>query len=200
MELIDAKNKINAEYMKKLLFEGVQEGAEDPSFFDSNAEWLETSKREDFIKMMFDKNVAGRIANSKDVELNISFNDKIMQFTGKDYHWFYDSEKKLQNLIKKVYGTSESKDAKASSQSIKELKSSAEPLHVAVSYDDNAGAITEDFKGTKPECIVWLNKQIVRHCSTNGDIVMLFCLDYDNPDFQWNSLQELFEEGKIVVE
>lgn len=190
MELINARKKLKAEHFKQLFS---MSDSDEVLFFDDSGAIATVTTKANAIDDIFKRETP----TEDSTELSVSCGDVCLQFLGIDFRWYADSDKKKANMKKKVYDEQREEAPK---------KAAVEPMlerafyHVATTYDaDDGDPVTEDFKGTKAECLDWLNKQIVRHRQSNGDILMLFCLDIDDPDYEWKTLEELFDSGEIEV-
>ena len=206
MGMIDVRTKFNDKKLASFL-KGKAANAE--AFMLSDAEdWLCVSTVSAIMTDMFKDEYAQHVKDDKNYTLTIMSGDDALLLTGYDYMWYKKSDKKKSTFIKNVCNAllelppdaiinDEAKKSKAQKSDLQEQ------FHVAITYDkDNdlsVQPIVEDFKGKKTDCIVWLNNQIVRHRNEKNEVIMLFCLDYDNPDFEWHTLQELFELQKIDV-
>jgi len=72
------------------------------------------------------------------------------------------------------------------------LTDTTKRYNVAITYDDEVcGEVTVGYKASAEECSEWLTKM-----STENEY-MLYCLDFDNPDYEWHTLEELIESGEI---
>ena len=184
MELIDGKGKINAKMVRELFERSFDKNEVD--FFQSDADWLVSASKESILQEAFKK----KIESSKSIELNLVYGDACLQFTGKDFNWFLEDDR-LAELERKAF--------KAKKDVAKQIhvELSDEVLEASIAYDEDGKAKTESFKGTKQECLLWLNHKIVMHCNLNGDVMLLIRLGGDNEE--WHTLKELFDLGKIDV-
>lgn len=194
--LIDKKGKINASHIRKL-FDGKEDDHE-ISFFDSTEEWIVSTTVKDAIVDIFKQNVKDDV----NLELYLVCDEEGLVFTGKDFNWFLKKDR-LQQLIDDVYGNRKQTVASTKSTDIPTavpvaLTPTKEFEHVAVVSIENPDKI-EEFKGTKQDCVKWLNQAIVRHATLENDVMLLICLDYDSENPDWKTLKELFEEGKIEI-
>lgn len=206
MGMIDVRTKFNDKKLASFLKD---KDANSEVFMLCDAEdWLCTSTASSIATDMFKDEYAQRIKDSKDYSLTIMLGDDALLLTGYDYMWYAKSDKKKEAFIKNVCNallkiplTATINDIAKKSKSQK--SDMQERFHVAITYDkDNdlsTQPVVEDFSGKKTDCITWLNNQIVKHRNEKNEVIMLFCLDYDNPDFEWHTLQELFELQKIDV-
>lgn len=189
MELINGIGKINAKMIRELF--ALQADSDEVIFIDQSADNLITTNVADAMKDVFSQTVK----DDKSVALHLIYADHDLTFSGKDFNWFLKDDR-LETLMKNVYKIKAEKTKSASP-----AVNTADDVqyHVAIAYMQDEDVETNDFAGYKQECITWLNQQIVKHANENGDVTLLFCLDYDKEEKEWKTLQELFENGQIDV-
>ena len=207
MELINKRGKINKSTFKQI----VKEAYTTHMSIKYDKVEIDTVPSQ----LLLDLFVQDDIPNDKDFDVHIIYDETDVVFTGKDFNWFLKDER-LNETYSYVYGENAflqnesssnvpvNNQAKTQKRIVKQ-NDIKEYYHIAIFptdievKDEEYEKAIEDFFGTKSDCITWLNQQIVKHANLENEVSMLICLDYEAEDLKWQTLQELFNSGKIEI-
>lgn len=191
MELIDARNKINAKMFREFFAKPAES---DEVTFGIQDNVSNMTNVQDAINDIFKSSVP----DDKNVIFKVKYADTELIFTGKDFNWFLKDDR-LETLKKNVYKQSKQSTTSDAKQIVTQTDDTIYNVGVAYMPDGSDDVKIDEFSGHKSDCVEWFNQQIVKHANSNGDVEILFCLDMANEERDWRTLQDLFNDGKIDV-
>jgi len=158
--------------------------------------------KNDLIDTAFGDEVANYCTDTDD-EILVKCEKAVLRFVGQDVHWYRTNNRRLNKLRNAV---NEKYDANQHKVEEPKVNKKAEYSVAMADLDMTTGTLCHiDFvRGTKAECLKWLNENIIRHTHFDETFVAVFNLHYEETDTEftdkWKTLEELLADKKVVVE